>query len=116
MNPQTELRKSLTTLSAHLTPQAHTKLVETARNNRLAAELQQWVASLTPGNVTALLELVDVQERQLEDIVLNTASPNIINGKASEATKEMVQEEIEPCEPVSTEKATSKRTAPRKGR
>lgn len=115
MNPQTELRKSLTTLAAHLTPQAHTKLVETARNNRLAVELQQWVVTLSPGNVTALLELVDLQERQLKDIALNTVSPNSVTGKAPVAAKETIQEEIEPCGPVNTEKATSKPTASVKG-
>lgn len=132
MNQLTDLRKTLATLSSHLTPQANTLLVDTVRNNRLSVELQQWVSILTPENVGALVALVDEQDHQLGDVALHLNSFGVISvsgGTVEFQAKSVAvhaedKEEDAPVKAIgeiaaedggnialSQEKATSKRTA-----
>lgn len=78
MSQLTEIRKSLSPLASHLTPQSHALLVKTAQANRLAPELQEWVNTLTPATVTALLTLVDAQDRQLDDMAIHITSTGTV--------------------------------------
>lgn len=78
MSQLTEIRKSLSVLASHLTPQSHALLVKTAQANRLAPELQEWVNTLSPANVTALLALVDSQDRQIDDMGLHIISTGTV--------------------------------------
>lgn len=78
MSQLTEIRKSLSVLASHLTPQSHALLVKTAQANRLAPELQEWVNTLSPANVTALLALVESQDRQIDDMGLHITSTGTV--------------------------------------
>ena len=129
MSQLTEIRKSLSALASHLTPQSHALLVKTVQANRLAPELQEWVNTLSPAKLTALLALVDSQDRQLDDLAIHITSTGTvtINGdvtltasqseaiSAPQNAPEQAAEETQAEASEEAENAPSKPTRAKKG-